>query len=122
MDSFGEAFRKARVSKRATLREIAEHIGKSIGYLSDVEHGRKRPPKLDLVTEIEDFLEVEDGKLLKLAAKGRKKIPKEVTHRFRTAPRLSEALLRADLDFDLTDEEFDEVIDHVRRIRKRRKS
>ena len=37
MQSFGDAFREARTARKSTLREIAEHVGKSIGYLSDVE-------------------------------------------------------------------------------------
>lgn len=32
----------ARKSARATLREIAGLMGKSIGYIGDLEHGRKR--------------------------------------------------------------------------------
>ena len=120
MESFGEAFREARIAKKLTVREVAEHVEKSIGYLSDVEHNRKRPPKLELVSELEDFLGIEDGKLLRLAAKFRKKVPKEVTNKIRMAPRLSEALLRADADYELTDEQFDEVLDFIKNIRKRR--
>lgn len=119
MESFGEAFREARITKKLTVREVAEHVGKSIGYLSDVEHNRKRPPKLELVSELEDFLGIEDGKLLRLAAKFRKKVPKEVTNKIRMAPRLSAALLRADADYELTDEQFDEVLDFIKRIGKK---
>jgi len=119
MESFGEAFRQARIAKKLTVREVAEHVEKSIGYLSDVEHNRKRPPKLELVSELEDFLGIEDGKLLRLAAKFRKKVPKEVTNKIRMAPRLSEALLRADADRELTDEQFDEVLDFIEQIRKK---
>lgn len=119
MESFGEAFREARIAKKLTVREVAEHVEKSIGYLSDVEHNRKRPPKLELVSELEDFLGIEDGKLLRLAAKFRKKVPKEVTNKIRMAPRLSAALLRADADYELTDEQFDEVLDFIENIRKK---
>ena len=117
MESFGEALREARKAKRITLRKIAEHIGKSIGYLSDVEHERKRPPNLELVSKIEDFLGVEDGKLLRLAKKFRKS-PKEMTQRIRMKPRLSEVLLRADQE--LSSGEFEEIVEHLEEIKKRR--
>lgn len=117
MESFGEALRKARIANKVTLREIAEHIGKSIGYLSDVEHNRKSPPKLEIVGEIEDFLGIEDGKLLRLAKEFRK-TPKAMTQKIRMKPRLSAILLRADQD--LSDEEFEELLVHLEEIKKRR--
>ena len=107
MESFGEAFRKARVAKKITLREIGEYVGKSIGYLSDIEHGRKRPPSLDTVSEIEEFLGIEDGRLMDMARKLRKKVSKNLTKRIKMRPQLSTLLLRAD---DLSDEELGDLI------------
>jgi len=118
MESFSEAFREARINKKATLREIGEYVGKSVGYLSDIEHGRKRPPKLDIVSNIEEYLSIKDGKLLRLAAEVRRKVPKNVTQRIRMVPRLSEALLRA--DEDLTNEEFDNLMNYYEKIKERR--
>lgn len=118
MESFGEAFREARIEKKVTLREIGEYVGKSISYLSDIEHGRKRPPKLDTVSEIEQFLGIEDERLIRLAAKFRKKVPKNLTQRIRMTPRLSAVLLRA--DEDLTSNEFDELVQYYEQIKKGR--
>lgn len=118
MESFGEVFRKARKANRITLRQISQYVGKSIGYLSDIEHDRKRPPKLDTVVKIEEALKIEDQKLLKLAANLRKKIPDEVSRRFRMTPKLSQVLLRA--DEDLNSEEFDEMLKHLEKIKNRR--
>ena len=117
METFGEALREARIANKITLRAIAEHIGKSIGYLSDVEHNRKRPPKLELVSEIEDFLGIEDGKLLRLAKEFRK-APRDMTQKIRMKPRLSAVLLRADRD--LSNDEFEELLGHLEEIKKRR--
>lgn len=119
MKSFGEVFKESRKTKRVTLRQISEYVGKSVGYLSDIEHGRKRPPKLDIVEKIEEILNVEDQELLKLAAKLRKKIPDEVTQRFKMTPKLSQVLLGA--DEDLTNEEFNEMLKHLETIKKRRR-
>ena len=107
MESFGEAFRKARTEKKVTLRELGEHVGKSIGYLSDIEHGRKRPPKLDMVGEIEDFLGIIDARLMKLARKSRMRVPKDLARRIRMRPQLSTLLLRAE---NLSDEKLEALI------------
>jgi len=96
MASFGLTLKKARISKKATLREIGEYIGKSIGYISDIEHDRKRPPDLETVSKIEDFLGVEDGSLLKLAKKIRKNMKPSLSTRFKQKPKLKYALLRAE--------------------------
>ncbi|MEW6667627.1 MAG: helix-turn-helix transcriptional regulator [Thermodesulfobacteriota bacterium] len=118
MESFGEALRKARKARKVTLRHISQHVGKSIGYLSDVERGRKRPPNLDTVGKLEEILQVRDQTLVRLAAKLRQRIPEEVMQKLRMTPRLSEALLRADKD--LTDDEFEEVLSHIRKMKQKR--
>lgn len=116
--SFGKMLKMAREGKRITLRKLGEYVGKSVSYLSDIENNRKRPPKLDTVAKIEECLSVNDGRLVTLASQLRKKVPKNITNRFVTMPKLSEALLRA--DEDLTDDEFADLINHIEKIKKRR--
>lgn len=50
-NDFGEAARQARVKKRMTLRQVAERLGFSIVYISDMERGAKRPPTLEKTRE-----------------------------------------------------------------------
>jgi transcriptional regulator with XRE-family HTH domain len=119
MQSFGEALKIARTARRVTLRVLGEHVGKSVGYLSDIENSRKRPPTLDIVEKIEKFLGITDNSLVTLASNLRKKIPKEWTERIMLTPKLSEALLRA--DEDLTDNEFDDLMDYFQTIIKIRR-
>ncbi|MBU0995372.1 MAG: helix-turn-helix domain-containing protein [Proteobacteria bacterium] len=118
MRSFGEALKKARTARRVTLRVLGEHVGKSVGYLSDIENSRKRPPTLDIVEKIEEYLGINDNLLVTLASNMRKKVPKEWTDRIMMTPKLSEALLRA--DEDLNDDEFDELMEYFREIKNRR--
>lgn len=118
MKSFGEALKKARAARRVTLRVISEYSGKSVGYLSDIENGRKRPPSLDIVQKIEECIGVNDNSLVTLASNIRKKIPKELTERIMLTPKLSEALLRA--DEDLSDKEFNELMNYFQQIKDRR--
>ncbi|MFA6411792.1 MAG: helix-turn-helix transcriptional regulator [Syntrophales bacterium] len=95
MTSYGEALRKARVAKRITLRQLSEFTKKSIGYLSDIEHGRRRPPDLETVHKMEELLEIKDGSLINMALKLRKSISNEFNELFYKHPKLSDALLRA---------------------------
>jgi transcriptional regulator with XRE-family HTH domain len=110
MESFGKKLKQARISKKTTLREIGERINKSIGYISDIEHDRKRPPDLNIVSNIEDFLGVEDGHLLDLARKIRKVTKQTLTQRLKMNPKLSTVLLRAD---QLPDEKKDEAMEKI---------
>jgi transcriptional regulator with XRE-family HTH domain len=107
MLSFGETLKKYRIAKKYTLREVGQYIGKSIGYISDIEHNRKRPPDLDTVSKIEDFLGIEDGYLINLARKIRKNIQPSLSQRLKKNPKLSTVLLRADR---LPDEKLDKLL------------
>ncbi|MBU1386918.1 MAG: helix-turn-helix transcriptional regulator [Proteobacteria bacterium] len=110
MNNFGQMMKSVRKEKRVTLRKLGEYVGKSIGYLSDIENGRKRAPKLDIVLKIEECLGIVDGTLINLAAKMRRSMPqaKKLSEKLMAMPKLSEALLRA--DEDLTEDEFDELM------------
>ena len=96
MEGFGEALKKARVAKEATLREMRDYTGKSIGYISDIEHDRRRPPNLEAVSKMEDFLGIEDGRLVNLARKIRKKFKPTLSQRLKLNPKLSTVLLRTE--------------------------
>lgn len=118
MENFGETLRKERVAKRVTLRKVSEYVDRSIGYLSDIENNRKGPPNLEIVRKIEELFCIDDGKLINLAAKLKRKVPKDVKQRIQMSPKLSEALLRA--DDDLTEEEFNDLMQYMDKIKKRR--
>ncbi|WP_156689614.1 transcriptional regulator ClgR [Mycobacterium sp. Marseille-P9652] len=53
----GDVLRRARVSQGRTLREISDSARVSLGYLSEVERGRKEPSS-ELLNAICDALEV----------------------------------------------------------------
>jgi transcriptional regulator with XRE-family HTH domain len=106
MEDFGDAFKKAKAAKRATLRELAKFTGKSIGYLSDVLHKRKDPPELETVARMEQCLDVKDNHLLILAKQQRSARPGDLIRRITSRPKLREALLRIE---NLSDDELDEL-------------
>lgn len=105
--SFAEALKSVRTAKRVSLRKLGEYVGLSIGYISDIEHGRRRPPDLETVRKMEEVLSVAEGKLVNLALQVRKKVPEGVSEVFYRNPRLAEALLRA------SDEEIAKIIEKL---------
>ncbi len=107
MTSFGEALREARVARRITLRQLGKFTEKSIGYLSDIEQGRRRPPDLETVNKMEDLLNIKDGSLVNMASKLRKRIPHEFNNLLNRYPKLSEVLLRAE------DKDIEKIIKEI---------
>jgi transcriptional regulator with XRE-family HTH domain len=53
----GDVLRGARTSQGRTLREVSDSARVSLGYLSEIERGRKEPSS-ELLTAICDALEV----------------------------------------------------------------
>lgn len=112
MDSFGTNLKKHRLARNVTLREVGHYIGKSVGYISDIEHDRKRPPDLETVSKMEDFLGVEDGSLLTLAKKWRQSIIPNLSRSLKQNQKLTYVLLRAE---QLPENELDNLIEQLKK-------
>ncbi len=56
---FHELFRELRENSKATLKNIAEAIGKSVVYVSDVENGRRSPFKEEDIYKIAEYLKTD---------------------------------------------------------------
>lgn len=94
--TFSELFREAKFEAQITFRQIKAKTGLSIGYLSDVMQGRKRPPDLEIIKQIEEILGVNDSRLTNAAQKERKNnSPEELTKKLKDARFLLEAALIA---------------------------
>ena len=120
LEEFAALLKNERRTARRTLRELAEAAGKSIGYLSDVEQGRKLPPPVAVVTKIEKELGIRDGRLIKLAEEVRSLRPTELVKMIKnSSPAMTQmvgALMRAD---GLSEEDLDELRETVARMQKR---
>jgi transcriptional regulator with XRE-family HTH domain len=110
MELFADAFRKAKAAKNATLREISDATGKSIGYLSDVLHKRKGAPDLEIVAKIERCLDIKDHRLMASAKNERLAKPSNLARRVKARPILAEALMRME---DMSDEELGRVLSEL---------
>lgn len=96
MGKFAEAFKNARLASGKKFRDLKELTQMSIGYLSDIENGRRKPPELSIVEKIEEFFGVTDKHLTKLAKKERIELQDNVGYLIQAKPQLQELLLRAD--------------------------
>ncbi len=114
MNKFAIAFRKARLNSDKTFRQIKEHIGLSIGYLSDIENGKRNPPDISVVKQVEDFFGITDNHLVILAKKERITNPTAIGHLINSrpeyTPKIQEVLFRIDA---LSDEKINEKLDYI---------
>jgi XRE family transcriptional regulator, stress-response regulator len=62
-DALGETLRHARTSQNRTLRDVSTAANVSLGYLSEVERGRKEASS-ELLASICDALDVELAEVL----------------------------------------------------------
>ena len=111
MGKFAEAFKKARLGSGKKFRELKDLTEMSIGYLSDIESGRRNPPELSIVEQIEKFFGITDQHLVKLAKKERIESSDDVGYLIQGKPKLQELLLRAD---GLPDEQLADLLEKVR--------
>ena len=120
LEEFATLLKNERRTARRTLRELAEAAGKSIGYLSDVEQGRKLPPPVVVVAKIEKELGIRDGRLIKLAEEVRSLRPTELMKMIRNnSPKMTQILMRAD---GLPEEDLDKVLETVAQMQERRQN
>jgi len=68
-ETFGKKVRDLRLKADVGLRELARLIGKSPGYLSDVEQNNVPPPSEDVILKIAVVLNEDRNELLKAARK-----------------------------------------------------
>lgn len=88
---FGEKLRTLRMDAGLGLRELARHIDKSPGYISDVENGRVKPPSETIIIKISEILHVDKNELLTSA----KKIDPELTGYVAEDPHVADFLRMA---------------------------
>lgn len=69
---FGDVIAQARSEKRMTLRELGKYLGVAPSLLSEIEHGRRKPPaKKSVVDDFAKVLDLDCEMLRDLAARDR---------------------------------------------------
>jgi XRE family transcriptional regulator len=79
--NFGEYLEEKRISRNYTLRQFAKKIDISFTYLADVEKGRSKAFKLEILNKIIEVLQLDEKEtdmLYDLAGKSRNTIAPDI--------------------------------------------
>jgi len=82
---FGKILKESRMNSGIGLRELANRVGISPGYLSDLENVKVAPPSEKLILEMAKTLGIEKDELLKAAEKVDPEVSEYVAHEPRAA-------------------------------------
>jgi transcriptional regulator with XRE-family HTH domain len=58
--NFGDFLQKKRMERQITLRKMAELLGFSAPYLTDIEKDRRNPPEMESLEQISKVLNLSD--------------------------------------------------------------
>ena len=120
--TFGEYLKQKRLDKEITLRGFAKLVDISPVYLCDLEKGRKAAPSMEVMQKMVSKLALnkeESERFYDLAAleqTAKNPIPKDL-NAFLKDNRVIVSALRTAKDLDATDEEWQDLIDKLRKSR-----
>lgn len=115
--NFGDFLNKKRVEKKITLRNMANMLGVSAPFLTDVEKDRRNPFDYDKLTKIANILQLsneENETMLNLAGKKRNSVAPDLPEYIIERDYVS-AALRTARDLDAGEAEWQQFIDDLRR-------
>lgn len=110
--SFGETIREMREAQELGLRMAAGCLRVSPAHLSRIERGKERPPKPELVKRMATLLGGDPDLLFRLA----ESTDPDLAEYIHLTPNVPE-FLRTAKAMDLTSEDFEVLIEEVRRRR-----
>ena len=72
--NFGDFLQKKRMERQITLRKMAELLGFSAPYLTDIEKDRRNPPEMESLEQISKILNLsEDERAVRFDLAGKKR-------------------------------------------------
>lgn len=114
--NFGEFLQRKREEKQITLRRMAELLGFSAPFLSDVEKDRRNPPELAKLEQIADILSLsyeEKETMFNLAGKKRDSVAPDLPEYIMSRDYVA-AALRTARDLDAGEEEWLRFVEELR--------
>lgn len=114
--NFGEFLQTKREQQKITLRQLAEKLGVSAPFLSDVEKGRRNSldmDKLSLLKQILNLSEDEYETMLNLAGKQRKTVAPDLPEYIMERDYVS-AALRTARDLDAGEAEWQRFVEELK--------
>ena len=115
-ESFGEFLQKKRLENEITLRKMAELIGITAPYLTDIEKDRRNPPeiqKLDKIAEILSLTEEEKAVMFDLAGKQRNSVAPDLPDYIMKRDYVA-AALRTARDLDADEDDWQKFVEELK--------
>lgn len=115
--NFGEFINKKRVEKKITLRKMADMLGVSAPFLTDVEKDRRNPfdmEKLTLLAQILDLTPEDNEIMYNLAGKKRNSVAPDLPEYIMERDYVS-AALRTARDLDAGEEEWMKFVEELKK-------
>ncbi|MDE6210170.1 MAG: helix-turn-helix domain-containing protein [Lachnospiraceae bacterium] len=115
--NFGDMISRKRVEKQITLRKMADMLGVSAPFLTDVEKDRRNPFDMEKLTQLADILDLtreENAQMLDLAGKKRNAVAPDLPEYIMERDYVS-AALRTARDLDAGEEEWMEFVAELRK-------
>lgn len=115
--NFGEFISKKRVEKKITLRKMADMLGVSAPFLTDVEKDRRNPFDMEKLTQLAKILNLskeENAQMLDLAGKKRNAVAPDLPEYIMERDYVS-AALRTARDLDAGEEEWNQFVEELRK-------
>lgn len=114
-ENFGDFISKKRIEKKITLRKMADMLGVSAPFLTDVEKDRRNPfdmEKLNHLAHILGLTTEENALMLDLAGKKRNEVAPDLPEYIMGRDYVS-AALRTARDLDAGEEEWKQFVEEL---------
>lgn len=114
--NFGEFLQTKREQQKITLRQLAEKLGVSAPFLSDVEKGRRNSLAMDKLSLLRQILNLSDDEyetMLNLAGKQRKTVAPDLPEYIMERDYVS-AALRTARDLDAGEAEWQRFVEELK--------
>lgn len=110
---FGTAARNARIDREVSLKTVADRLGFTPAYISDIERGNRNPPSIEKVRIWANAVEIEPELFIRLAEEDRPSVELPI----QGDPRKAELALMLLRQWDsLTDDQESQLLEAVKRI------
>ena len=115
--NFGEFISQKRAGKQITLRKMADMLGVSAPFLTDVEKDRRNPFGLEKLTQLAKILDLSDEErelMYNLAGRKRNAVAPDLPEYIMERDYVS-AALRTARDLDAGEEEWKQFVEELKK-------
>ena len=115
--NFGDFISRKRIEKKITIRKMADMLGVSAPFLTDVEKDRRNPFDIEKLNQLAHILELtkeEKDEMLNLAGEKRKAVAPDLPEYIMQRDYVS-AALRTARDLDAGEEEWKHFVEELKK-------